>query len=191
MRLKKANAVLGLLSVPAVLLHIGFTAYCYLTMSYLPQLKTLFSLPFMVLVCLHAVCGMASVFLLGDGTRLGLYPKQNRGTVIQRLSAALIFPLLFLHLRTFDLLKSTSGAGQWFPFILLILSEILFYGTVTAHTAVSFSKALITLGWLSSREKQKTLSRLACILGAVLFLAAAVIIIRGQLVMFVPAGGIS
>jgi succinate dehydrogenase hydrophobic anchor subunit len=82
MRLKKINAALGLLSIAAMLLHIGYTVFAYLAFYYDPMLKLLTAIPFMVLACLHAICGMLTVFLQADGTRLDLYPRQNARTVL-------------------------------------------------------------------------------------------------------------
>ncbi len=185
MRLKKINAVLSLMTILAILIHIGYTVFAYLTFYYNPGLKQLTSLPFMVLACLHGICGMTAVFVQADGTRLDLYPKQNLGTIIQRVSAALIFPLLLLHLNTFSLLSSCAEGGKWFCFTLLILSQPLFYGTVLAHIAVSLSRALITLGWLSSREKQKMIDRIVYAACAIAFAAAVYSVVKGQLAMFV------
>ena len=84
MKLKKINAVLAILSTVALFVHIAYTDFAYLTMYYNPFLKLLTSLPFMILTCLHAVCGMTSVFLQADGTRLDLYPEQNKKTIVQR-----------------------------------------------------------------------------------------------------------
>ena len=112
MRLKKINAALGLLSIVAMLLHIGYTVFAYLAFYYNPTLKLLTAVPFMVLVCLHAVCGMLTVFLQADGTRLDLYPKKNLRTILQRASAALMLPLLILHINPYGLLASTAEAGQ-------------------------------------------------------------------------------
>ena len=77
MKLKKANAVLGLLSTLLLLAHIGYTVNSYLTMRHDPAVKLATTAPFAIAVLLHAILGMLSVFLLGDGTRLDLYPKQK------------------------------------------------------------------------------------------------------------------
>ncbi len=189
MRLKKIGAALSLLAIPALLLHIGYTVYAYLTFYYNPGLKLLTSTPFIVLACLHAVCGMASVFLQSDGTQLDLYPKQNLRTILQRASAALIFPLLILHINTYSLLRASAESGRWLHFALLMLSQPLFYGTVLAHVAVSLTRALITLGWLSDRERRQTIDRIAWIVGAIAFAAATFAVVKGQLAMFLPTGG--
>lgn len=185
MKLKKINAVLSLMTTAAMLLHIGYSVFAYLTMYYNPGMKLWMSVPFMVLVCLHAVCGMSSVFLHADGTRLDLYPKQNRETVIQRLSVTLIFPLLYLHLNMYALLHFCAENGKWFFFGLLLFGQTLFYGVVLTHTAVSLSRALITLGLLSSMEKKKRIDRIVYIVCAVIFAVSACSVIKGQLSMFV------
>ena len=189
MKIKKLNAALSLLTVLALLVHVGYTVYAYLAFYYNPTLKLLTAIPFMVLACLHAVLGMSAVFLQADGTRLDLYPKQNLRTLVQRLSAALIFPLLILHINTYSLLRSSAEGGRWVLFALLMLSQPLFYLTVMAHVTVSVSRALITLGWLSSREKQKTLDRIVLILCALILAVASYAIIRTELAMFLQPGG--
>ena len=189
MRLKKINAALGLLSIAAMLLHIGYTVFAYLAFYYNPTLKLLTAIPFMVLACLHAVCGMLTLFLQSDGTRLELYPKQNARTILQRVSAALMLPLLILHINTFGLLQSSAEAGQWIWFALLMLSQPLFYGVVQTHIAVSVTRGLITLGWLSSTEKQKVIDRVVCILCALAFVVSTFVVVRTELAMFLYGGG--
>ena len=189
MLLKKTNAALGLLSIAAMLLHIGYTVFAYLAFYYNPTLKLLTAIPFMVLACLHAVCGMLTLFLQSDGTRLELYPKQNARTILQRASAALMLPLLILHINTFGLLQSSAEAGQWIWFALLMLSQPLFYGTVLTHIAVSVTRGLITLGWLSSTEKQKVIDRVVYILCALAFVVSTFVVVRTELAMFLYGGG--
>ncbi|WP_295153663.1 hypothetical protein [uncultured Ruminococcus sp.] len=184
MKLKKINAVLAILSMVAMIGHIGYTDFAYLKMYYNPLLKLLTSLPFMILTCLHAVCGMSAVFMQADGTRLDLYPEQNKKTIVQRLSAALIFPLLLLHINTFDLLKSCAESGKTVCFVLLLISQPIFYGVIFAHTSVSFSRSLITVGILTSRERQKMIDRIVGIASAVLFAVTVFAVIKGQLAMF-------
>ena len=189
MKLKKLNAALGLLSIAAMLVHIGYTVFAYLTFYYNESLKILTAIPFMVLACLHAVCGMLTVFLQADGTRLDLYPKQNLRTILQRVSAALMLPLLILHIKTFALLESTAQAGQWVWFTLLMISQPLFYGVALTHIAVSVTRGLITLGLLSSREKQKRIDIVVYILCAAAFVIATYVVLHTELAMFLSGGG--
>ena len=186
MKLKKINAVLALISILAMILHIGYNIFAYLTMYYNPALKQLTSLPFILFTCLHAVFGMCSIFLLGDGTRLDLYPGQNRQTVVQRISAAFLFPLLLIHLKTFDLLRDLSETKKLMMFVLVILVQIMFYTVAISHAAVSFPRALVTLGILASRESLKHVEKVSFLAGGVLFIAAVCAVIRGELAMFLP-----
>ena len=155
MILKKTNAVLGLLSSLAVVVHMGYNCFSYLTFYYNPGLSLATSVPLMILVCAHAICGMCSVFLLGDGTRLDLYPKKNRRTIIQRISAALIFPLLIVHINTFEAMSSCVEKGIWIGFAMLLVLQLLFYVVITVHTFISFSKAFrgrlgtSGIGWIA------------------------------------------
>lgn len=189
MKLKKINAALGLLSIAAMLLHIGYTVFAYLAFYYNPTLKLLTAIPFMALACLHAVCGMLTVFLQADGTRLDLYPKQNLRTILQRVSAALILPLLILHINTYGLLASTAEAGQWLWFALLMLSQPLFYGVALIHVAVSVTRGLITLGLLTSSDRQKRIDRVVYILCGLAFAVSIFVVVRTELAMFLSGGG--
>ena len=186
MKLKKINAVLSILSMLALLVHVGYSSYAYLTFYYNPTLKMLTSLPFIVFVCLHAICGMCVVFLQNDGTRLDVYKKQNKGIIMQRVSAAFIFPLLIVHLKTFELLNNSSADGRWAMFGLVTVVQIAFYALVFTHAATSFSKAFITLGVLTDAKKQKSLDRFAYIFCGAVFLAASISVVRGELMMFIP-----
>ena len=189
MRMKKISAALGLLSIVAVLVHIGYTVFAYLTFYYNESLKILTAIPFMVLACLHAVCGMLTVFLQADGTRLDMYPKQNLRTILQRASAALMLPLLILHIRTFSLLESAAQAGQWAWFTVLLVSQPLFYGVSLTHMAVSMTRGLITLGLLSSRERQKRMDIIVYLLCAAAFVISTCVVLRTELAMFLSGGG--
>ena len=185
MKLKKINAILSLLTVLLLLAHIGIILYTYVTFDYRADQIKLFGGLLVAAMCLHAILGMCAVFLQGDGTRLDLYPRQNRRTVFQRVSAALVFPLLLLHLRNFDLLKAVAGGGNWFLFALLLAVQVLFYGVILGHTAVSVTRALITLGMLRSQETQKKLDRVIFVISVLIFLAVAFAVVRAQIIMFV------
>ena len=184
MKLKTINAIVSLLTVLFLLLHVGFTGFCYLTMYYNPFLKKVFTLPFMMMVLAHAVLGMLSVFLLSDGTALIEYPKLNWKTTMQRVSAALIFPLLFLHIKSYDIYSFSAKSGNYILFFLVLIGNILFYLVLVMHVSVSISKALITLGLLSSKPAQERIDRIAIILGIIIMVCVTVVIVRGLVIMF-------
>lgn len=184
MKLKKTNAVLGLLSILFMLVHIIYSVFAYLTFYYNPVLKTITAVPFLVAVCLHAVFGMLVVFTHNDGGRMDLYPKQNMRTILQRVSAALIFPLLILHLYTFSLMRMSAEKGYVVFILLLILAELVFFGAVITHVVISLTKGLITLGFLSSEKTIRAIDRVLYVPGALLFAVAAFAVIKGQIGMF-------
>lgn len=183
-KLKKLNAVLGLLAIALLISHAGYSAVCYAFMIYNPGVTKIFAGLLMLTVCLHAVLGMSLVFLHSDGTDLTVYKGYNKSTIAQRISAALIFPLLLLHVRTFSIMQSAAEAGAKAPIVLMILIEILFFGTVFTHVATSFSRALITLGLLTSPEKQRRIDKALRIICALMFAICVIVIVRTQLVMF-------
>ena len=183
-RLKKINAILSLLTILAILVHIGFSVYAYLTLTYHPTIKGLTSRPFMALACIHAIFGVVMVIPKISGIRL--YPRENVRTIFQRLSALSVIPLLILHLNLYNLLRSSALSGKWVSFSLLLFCQALFYGMVLLHIAVSLTRALITMGWLASREKQKSIDRIVCGVCAVVFMVAVCAIMKGQLDMFLP-----
>ena len=185
MILKKTNAILGLLSSIALVVHMVYNCFSYLTYYYNPTLKLVTSMPLMVLMCAHAICGMCSVFLLGDGTRLDLYSQKNRKTIIQRISAALIFPLLIVHLKTFEAMKDSAESGIWILFVMLMVLQLLFYVVITVHTSISFSKACITLGLLVDEKIVRLTDRIVWYVMTALLLITSFAVVKGQLSMFV------
>lgn len=191
MTLKKWNAALGLLTIVALFVHVVYNAFAYLTFYYNPTLMMLTAMPILVFVCLHAITGMCSVFLLGDGTRVDPYQRQNRRTVAQRVSAALIFPLLIVHLNTYDLLAESALAGQWLIFGLVLCAQLAFYAVIAVHVISSFSRGFITLGLLSSRETQAKIDRVVTVVCVCLIVFAAFVVVKTQLEMFLLAGAVA
>ena len=183
MKLKKCSAVAALISVVLFTVHIVYEIYASITFYYDPSLTKLLSILLIAPVCVHAVLGMSIVLLMSDGTDLTQYPRQNLRTILQRISAALFFPLLFLHVRTFEMLRSCVQSGQWAGFWMLIIAEVLFFADILTHSAVSLTRALITMGWLSSRETQEKIDRAVYIIGFLLFMAASVTVIRMQIII--------
>lgn len=184
MKLKKASAVLGLLSILLMLAHVVYSVFAYLTMYYNPMVTKLLAWPFLAAVCLHAVFGMLTVFLQADGTRMDLYPKKNIRTILQRVSAALIFPLLILHVFTYSLMQGFAQQGQKGLVILIMLGEILFFAVIITHVVTSTTKAFITLGWMTSLQTQSRVEKVLYVIGAIVFVVAAVVIVRAQTFMF-------
>ena len=188
MKLKKVNAALSLLTIVGMLIHVIYNVYAYMTFYYNPVLKQLTAYPFLICVCLHAVLGIFIVATRGDGTGIRYYPGQNISTIIQRVSAVLMLLLLIVHIRMFNLMEYAAGQGKWWLWWLLVFGEVLFFAAVIAHISVSFSKALITMGWLDSMEIKKRTDRMAYILGAIIFVVTLYAVIKGQIGIFMTSG---
>ena len=189
MLIKKINATLAGLATLFILLHVLFMDITYLFHYYNPVMKVLFSTPFMICTILHAFCSMVVIMINSDGTRLDLYTKQNVSTLLQRMTAIILIPFLPLHINTFSFLLNTSSEGKWGIFFLLMFSQVLFFGIIFTHIAVSFSKMLITFGWLSDPSKQKTIDKVVYVVCAIAFAFSSFSIILGELGAFRVPGG--
>ena len=189
MKLKKVNAVLGLLSILLLMVHIVCNVGAHIMNYHDPSFMAITSIPFMSVACIHAVLGMCTVFLMGDGTRLDLYSKINSRTVVQRVSAALIFPLLIIHLKGHDLLMASISARAAVLLVLDLMCQTLFFAAVLLHIVPSFSKALITLGLITTEKQQRTIDRICNVLGVIIFVFAVFATIMGMVKEFMAAGG--
>ena len=72
---------------------------------------------------------------------------------------------------------------------MVMLSQPLFYGVALTHVAVSVTHGLITLGLLSSSDRQKRIDRVIYVLGALAFAVATFMVLRTELAMFLAGGG--
>lgn len=184
MTIKKLNACFSLLTTVLLIMHVAYNAFCYFTMYYNPAFKWLFSTPLMATVLVHSVFGMLSVFLFGDGDRPMEDLKKNWKTVVQRTAASLFFPLLFLHIQSFDLYKSSAETNNIKLFVTILIVDIVFYYVITLHVSLSVSKALTTLGIITTDEVRRVVDNIALTIGLVVVTVATVIIVRGMIIMF-------
>jgi hypothetical protein len=82
-----------------------------------------------------------------------------------------------------DILHGLSANGIWGGFFLLLFVQILYYAVVFSHVAVSFSKAFITLGLLSSNDTRRKIDRIVIIFCILMFIAASYVITVGKIKM--------
>ncbi len=175
MGLKKINAVLGLLLSAVCLTHV-VTEVCYVVVG--GDVWT--HLQIIAKICgaiaiLHILISCYMIFISHEGKRISPYPRENMSTLLQRISGFLMILLLFFHVGLAEKLLARQDGSLWF-FILNVTAAILCYGTVLLHIALSFSRALITLGALSSRKTQRRLDRILWIVLGLLFIAASILI---------------
>ena len=178
--MKKINGILGLLAILLLLVHVVYQAIAFLIFYYNPIMSKLMSWGFLIVAALHALLSLWMVCFSHESKTV-LYPRQNIRTMVQRISGIGLLVLSLAHIKMFSLLGMTAGSPAMAG---VILVEILFFILIYAHVAASFTRALITLGWLQSRKTQRTLDRCLWTVLGLGILAAAVIIIRTQLIMF-------
>lgn len=180
MTMKKWNARLSLLTMLLLLIHETYQLYAYMTMYYNPVLSKVTGYALVAALALHAILSIVIVFVMHDSKKIA-YKKLNLKTLLQRISGGMIIVLLPIHIFSFGLLKSSAGG---FGYVLTEIAQILFYGATLCHFSISFSNALITLGWLSDMKKKRVIDIIVTIICVLLFLVASVIITMTHSMMF-------
>ena len=171
MKLKKINALAGLVATLLLLCHAGtMTLSLYTGWYNYPVCKTFAKLIFLF-VAVHIICSLIILFFYHDGSETGLYKKANTRLILQRASAILMMLLIHTHTKAYKHMATgtTLTTGQSLFFLIF---EILFLCTVMLHVSMSFSKALITLGILSSPAKAGVLDKIILILCILLAIAS-------------------
>ena len=168
MNLRKMNAVLSLIVTVLLMEHAIFYSVWMLTRGGIAKTGGPTPLLLVVLMVLHAVLSLLMAVLAHKGTEKHThktYVKLNVKTMIQRMSGLAMLLLLALHI---------IGANNHFqPKFFHAVAHPLFFAAVLAHTAVSGSKAFITLG-VGNVSFVKILDKLLAVVCGVTFLAGVV-----------------
>ena len=181
MGLKKANACISLLLVVVFLAHSVYELIACLTMSFDPTVVKVFGITVAAFVSVHVVLSVISIFKYQDSKKID-YPKLNKRTWLQRFSAVMIVVLLPLHMRTAGWVMAEGVTALS---IALEILQVIFFALVYLHIAVSFSRALLTLGWITEERTKRRIDLVTGILCGVLFLIQSVVIF----VTFITAAG--
>lgn len=152
MILRKINAYLSLAATLLLLNHAIFNAVWMLSKGSIP--KNANSMPWILfgLMILHAIISIVLAILGHKGVKKcnpKSYPKLNKATIIQRASGVSLILLSVLHI------AGMSGGLQP-PKIIHTILPPLFFTIALMHTAISTSKAFITLG-IGSAKLIKTI----------------------------------
>ena len=178
--MKKANAILSIISLALLSVHALYELSAYVLFYYNPLISGLTGWLAGGAITIHAVLSAISMFKLNDSKTV-MYKKLNLGTVIQRVSAVIMVVLFPFHINTYDFLKINShGAAFWFAETVYIV----FYSALFSHIAVSFSKALISLGKLEDDRKRRSINKVVSIICAAAALITIIITIRTHIKMF-------
>ena len=171
MKLKKANAILGLLSILILLAHAGYQIAAYILFLYDPLTTKVLGWAAAAVISLHAVLGMSMLFFVHDGSSLKAYPKANMRTILQRASAIGMMVTLILHIKAFDILiTGTPGL------IATELIQLVFFTCVFTHIATSFSSAFVTLGLLGDTDRKKKLDIAIYVICGLIWAAAVLVV---------------
>ena len=183
MKLKKANAVLAFISILILIAHIVVCVYSYIAFIYIPELIHAFAETAAVCIIAHAAVSLYIVFTQGDGFKFDKYPARNIRTHAQRISGLLMIPSFFVHFRTFGLLMSAATSGSPALLKLFFAFEAFFFAVVLLHSALSLSKAFITLGLIVTEKALKKADIVIFIVAAVIYAVAVYSILSIQAVM--------
>lgn len=181
MKLKKLNSILGILLILALLGHAATMGYSLWTGWYNFPLCKMLARATAALAAAHGFLSILIMFTAHDGGNFR-YKKLNRATLIQRISAVMILVFLHSHIKAYAHMAThaqlTTGQSIFF-----MVTELLFFAAVMSHTAVSVSKAAITLGLVDSPSKIKMIDKAAYIL-----CAAIMAFIAGGMLSFFIGG---
>ena len=164
---RKVNAGISLLCTLLIVAH----AVCdsiWMFFHKSPTFPKVGSYVLVGLVALHAVLSIVTA-ILGSGKKTNkkekFYKKENIKTLLQRMTGMLMVVLLFAHI---------FGMQKWLiPHLLHTIIHPIFFLAVYVHTAISCSKAFVTLG-IGNAKTIKVLDVAMGIFFALLFVLSVV-----------------
>ena len=178
--IKKNNAILSLFTCLMLLIHVVYQAVAHIMLFYYPIVSKILGYAVLIPAVLHGVMSAISVLFLHDSRKI-MYKKANVRTYIQRICAVIIVVLLPAHLYSYVIHDITAGSAL---FYVAASIQIIFYGSIITHVAVSASKALITLGMIGNMDKMHMIDRSLFVICAVLFVAVSIIVTGAKMTLF-------
>ena len=139
---RKINAGLSLLTSVMLLVHAIFHAVRMISIGAIEKSGTVMAWILFGLMLTHAFISIDLAINSHEGTekrKCRSYPKLNAATIFQRISGVVLIVFTALHV---------AGAAGFMtpPPIIHATVPTVFFTVALAHTAVSTSKAFITLG---------------------------------------------
>lgn len=176
MQIKKANACISLIVVLLFLVHCLYQDYAYLNFLHQPEISAFLGFGLLFFMVIHVILAISSMILKHDSLKIE-YPALNKGTLLQRITGVLLLVLTLVHMNTF---KLVTGAASFGEVIMLDTIQVLFFAAGFLHIALSFDKALITLGFIVDRKKDRIIKTAVSIICALLFLFTSYVIVTTQ-----------
>ena len=142
MLMRKINAGLSLLTAFLLLVHAIFNAVWMISRGVIEKSGTFMPWVLFGLMLAHAFISIDLTISAHEGMgkhKCKVYPKLNRATIFQRISGMVLILFTALHV---------AGAAGFMtpPPVIHAIVPSVFFTVALAHTAVSTSKAFITLG---------------------------------------------
>ncbi len=185
MKIKKANAAFGLLTILLLLAHAGYQVVAYIMFIYDPLVTKVLAWACTACVLVHAVLGMSILMFSHDGSALMEYPRKNMRTILQRASAIGILVTIILHIQAISILHSGS-----FGLVIAEVIQFLTFSFVFTHIATSFSNAFITLGLLENMDTKKRIDTVCYIICGIFWLVCVAVVGTAFIAMAsMPQGG--
>lgn len=153
---RKINAVLTLLTTLLLLTHAIWFAVWILSGCTIPHAPRFIPWALAGVIAAHMLISIdlvVSTYMENEGSKGKPYPKQNKATIVQRISGVLMAPAIALHI------AGAAGVMQPPPVVHAVV-PLLFFTLALTHTAISISKAFITLG-IGSAKTVKLVGRVA------------------------------
>lgn len=175
--IKKINAISTWILIVCLLGHLATMSYSLLSGWYdFFICKTLARLTGGVFL-FHVILSLLIVFRIHDGGPIIHYPKQNKKTVLQRDSGILMIALVYFHIHEYSFIVSGTSLSLLSK-LRIIGVELLFWASLFAHLAISFSKSLISLGLIRTETAEKIIDRVAMIVCIILMMITCFAMIR-------------
>ena len=165
---RKVNASLSLVCTFLILVHGAYDAVWMMMRGLVPNLPKPMAFILMSFVIVHTILSIVTAILGSEGkseTKGKFYAKENIKTLVQRVFGALMVLLLAPHI---------LGMGNRLaPKNIHSIIHPIFFLAVYGHTAISTSKAFITLG-IGNAKTIKVIDIVARILCILIFIASVV-----------------
>ena len=141
MSLRTINAGYSLVTTLLALAHAISLAIWMLSKGAVPMPPKVLPWVLTIMAGIHAILSVVIMITTHKGQQKkgNSYPKLNRETIVQRITGVLMLLFTALHI------LGTVGIMQPPQFVHAVVPPLFFF-IVLAHTAISTSKALITLG---------------------------------------------
>lgn len=176
MKIKKANAVLGLVTAVLLLVHMSIMSYSLFTGWYNYAVCKMSARMVCTFFILHILVTLVVFFFCHEGSRITC-KKQNFSVIMQRIEGLLMLLLIHSHVNAYSHMATgqTLTAGQS---VRICVMEVLFFTAVTFHTTHSISNALITLGAVQTERAKGIVDKVCQTVGYALGLFAVIAVIR-------------